>query len=159
MLPFDSAFEVALGSAPVTLDMASPPDISVDNRISGFQQRSIPEGQAFTLGWCGPIPASAFFELKELSPAVIQAGSYSLKLTWLAAERGNYVNLNALKMLDVKLPKRTIEAYVQLLLLLTESSELNDRISIDSNQIIWKRPREGPWWQLSSRAGSNVLAR
>jgi hypothetical protein len=108
-LPFDSAFELALGTAPVTLDLASPPDSCVDHHLSGLQ-RQIPEGHAFTLGWFGPIPSSSSFELKELTPAILQAGTYMLKITWLAAEHGEYVNLNALKLLEVKLPKRTVEA-------------------------------------------------
>jgi hypothetical protein len=63
--------------------------------------RTIPADVGFTLEWSGPFPAEKQFELKELSPALLQAGHFRIELLWMS-DQGEFTNLAACKALEVR---------------------------------------------------------
>lgn len=73
--------------------------------------RDIPRDTAFTLAFEGVLPDATTFELRQVAPALIQAGEYELSLSWLG-ENGEYQNIAASKSLEYRVGKKVLASYV-----------------------------------------------
>ena len=108
ILPPEPRFKLTELLLPIMGSMGSAPSYHSLQLDGGpASRREIPSCVSFTLECTAPVPPAVTFEVKDLSPALLQAGDYVLSMTWMA-ENGEFLDMAAARAIEYKFGKRVV---------------------------------------------------